>query len=134
MHKATITRLFAGSALAVVAGAVASVSAIALAISNDVFILSGADITGIHPSVLGWSLLALGIAGAVAIAAGLVAGLASWIGALIVTWQAETKTWFAVLLLLGIFNLGFLAMIGYLVAGPDRPARPTRPITASSVA
>jgi hypothetical protein len=43
----------------------------------------------------------------------------SWIGALLNTWQLESKTWFAVLLLLGIFNLGFFAMFAYLIAGPD---------------
>ena len=64
-------------------------------------------------------MLPLGIVGGVAIVGGLIAGLVSWIGALLNTWQLESKTWFAVLLLLGIFNLGFFAMIAYLVAGPD---------------
>jgi len=50
---------------------------------------------------------------------GLIAGLVAWIGALLNTWQLESKTWFVVLLLLGIFNFGFFAMIAYLVAGPD---------------
>ena len=49
----------------------------------------------------------------------MVGGLVSWIGALLNTWQLESKTWFAVLLLLGIFNFGFFAMVAYLVAGPD---------------
>ena len=61
----------------------------------------------------------------------------SWIGALLNTWQLDSKTWFAVLLLLGIFNLGFFAMIAYLIAGPDgtalhraeRDARPRRGLT-----
>ncbi len=36
---------------------------------------------------------------------GLISGLVSWIGALLNTRQLESKTWSAVLLLLGIFNL-----------------------------
>ena len=43
----------------------------------------------------------------------------SWIGVLLNAWKLESKTWFAVMLLLGIFNLGFFAMIAYLLAGPD---------------
>ena len=57
-------------------------------------------------------------------AGGAIGGLVSWIGALLNTWRLESKTWFAVLLLLGIFNLGFFAMIAYLIAGPDGTARP----------
>ena len=50
---------------------------------------------------------------------GLIGGLISWIGALLNTSQLESKTWFLGLLLLGIFNFGFFAMIAYLIAGPD---------------
>lgn len=35
----------------------------------------------------------------------------------------ESKTWFIVLLLLGIFNLGILGMIAYVIAGPDGTAK-----------
>jgi len=46
----------------------------------------------------------------------------SWIGALLDTWQLESKAWFIGLLLLGIFNLGFFAMVAYVIAGPDGQA------------
>lgn len=119
MSKATVTRLFISGLLAVAAGAALSISAVWLAVANDVFVLSGTDIVGVRGSALGWSLLGLGIVGGLAIAGGLIAGLVSWIGALLNTWQLESRAWFAALLLLGIFNVGFLAMIAYLVAGPD---------------
>ncbi len=48
-----------------------------------------------------------------------VAGLVAWIGALFNTWQLDSKAWFISLLLLGIFNLGFFAMVAYIIAGPD---------------
>ena len=51
--------------------------------------------------------------------AGLIAGLVAWIGALLNTWQLDSKAWFVALLLLGIFNFGFFAMIAFLAAGPD---------------
>ena len=49
----------------------------------------------------------------------MIGGLVSWIGALLNTAQLESKTWFLVLLLLGIFSFGLVAMIAYVVAGPD---------------
>lgn len=57
---------------------------------------------------------------------GLIGGLVSWIAALLITSRLESKTWFVVLLLLGIFNFGFFAMIAYLIAGPDATAQATR--------
>ena len=52
MSKTTVTRLFIGSGIAVVAGALLSIAAIWLAIANDVFVMSGPDIVGIHGSAL----------------------------------------------------------------------------------
>lgn len=119
MSKATVTRLFIGGGLAVIAGAILAIAAVWIAIANHVFVMNGADIVGLRGSALAWSMLPLGIVGGLAIMGGLIAGLVAWIGALLNTWQLESKTWFVVLLLLGIFNFGFFAMIAYLVAGPD---------------
>ena len=119
MNKATITRLFIGSGIAIVSGAVLAIAAVWLAIANDVFVMAGPDIIGIHGGPLAWSLIGVGLIGGLAMAGGVIGGLISWIGAVLNTWQLESKTWFAVLLLLGIFNLGFFAMVAYLIAGPD---------------
>jgi hypothetical protein len=119
VSKAIVTRLFIGSVIAVIAGAILAVAAVAIAIASDVFIMSGNDVTGVRSNGLAWSLIGLGIVGGLAIAGGLIGGLVSWIGALLNTWQVESKAWFVGLLLLGIFNFGFVAMIAYLVAGPD---------------
>ena len=119
MSKATVTRLFIGGGLAVIAGAILAIVAVTVAIANNVFVMNGPDIVALRGSALAWSMLPLGIVGGLAIMGGLIAGLVAWIGALLNNWQLESKTWFAVLLLLGIFNFGFFAMIAYLVAGPD---------------
>jgi hypothetical protein len=119
MSKATITRLFIGSIVAAVAGAVITIIAVGLALANDVFIMNGPDVVGVEGSALALSLLGLGIAGGLAIVGGMIGGLVSWIGALLNTAQLDRKAWFLGLLLLGIFNLGFLAMIAYVVVGPD---------------
>jgi hypothetical protein len=119
MSKATVTRLFIGSGIAILSGAILAAATVSLAIANNVFVMRGPDDIGLRGSVLAWSLLGLGIVGGLAVAGGMIGGLVAWIGALLNTWQLESRTWFAVLLLLGIFNLGFFAMIAYLVAGPD---------------
>jgi hypothetical protein len=119
MSKATVTRLFIGSIVAAGAGAVITIIAVALALANDVFIMNGPDVVGVEGSALALSLLGLGIAGGLAIVGGMIGGLVSWIGALLNTSQLESKAWFLGLLLLGIFNLGFLAMIAYVFVGPD---------------
>jgi hypothetical protein len=119
MPRTTVTRLFIGSVVAVGAGALVAIGAIWLAIANGVFVMSGEEIVGIQGSAAAWSLLGLAIAGGLTIMGGLIGGLISWIGALLNTAQLERKTWFVVMLLLGIFNLGFLAMLAYVIAGPD---------------
>ena len=119
MSKATLTRLFIGGGLAIVAGAILIIGAIWIAIANDVFVMNGPDIVGLRGGAVGWSLLAFGSVGGLVIVGGLITGFVAWIGALLNAWRLEEKTWFAVLLLLGVFNLGFFAMIAYLIAGPD---------------
>jgi len=119
MSKTTVTRLFIAGLIAFAAGAIVAIAAVGLAVVNNVFVMVGSDVVGVRGGALAWSLLGLGIVGGLVIAGGLISGLVGWIGALLNTWQLESKTWFAVLLLTGIFNFGFLAMIAYVVAGPD---------------
>ena len=122
MSKTSVTRLFIGGGIAIVAGAIVAIAAVWVAIANDVFVMNGPDIVGLSGGAVAWSLLGLGAVGGVAIIGGFIAGLVAWIGALLNTWQLESKSWFAGLLVLGIFNVGFFAMIAYLIAGPDTTA------------
>ena len=119
MSKSNVTKLFIGSGIAIIAGGILAVSAVWVAIANGVFVMNGSDIVGLRGGALAWSLLAAGIVGGLAVASGFIGGLVSWIGALLNTAQRDSKAWFLGLLLLGIFNLGFLAMIAYVVVGPD---------------
>jgi hypothetical protein len=102
-----------------IAGAILAIAGVWIAIANDVFVMNGPDIVGLRGSPLAWSALGIGIVGVFAIMGGLFVGLVAWIGALLNTWHLESKAWFVGLLLLGIFNLGFFAMVAYLIAGPD---------------
>lgn len=133
MAKATVTRLFVGSAIAGVAGAILVIAAVWIAIANDVFVMSGNDVVGVRGTGLAWSMLGLGIVGAVAMIGGMIGGLVSWIGALLNTSQLDDRNWFLLLLLLGIFSFGFVAMIAYIVAGPDDTAEaPRHPVPSRS--
>ena len=122
MSKAIVTRLFIAAGLAMLAGAVVAIVGVWIAIANDVFVMNGPDIVGLQGGALAASSLGLGLVGVLAIIGGLVAGLVAWIGALFNTWQLDSKAWFISLLLLGIFNLGFFAMVAYIIAGPDGTA------------
>ena len=122
MFKATVTRLFIGSLIAFGAGAIVATFAIALAIANNVFVMEGNDIVAIQGGGLAWALIGLAVLGGLAAAGGIIAGFVAWIGAVLNTWQLENKGWFVALLLLGIFNFGFIAMIAYVIAGPDGKA------------
>jgi len=124
MSKATITRLFIGSVIAVVAGAVVLFAAIWIAYASDVFVMHGPDVTGIHSNGLAWTMVGLGIVSILAMLAGCIGGLVSWIGALLNTAELQDKTWFIILLVLGVFSFGLVAMIAYVIAGPDGHKRP----------
>lgn len=119
MFKSTVTRLFLGGLIAAAAGVVMIIAAVSLAFANDVVVMEGTRVVDIQETGLAFGLLGLTIIGALAVIGGAITGLVSWIGALLNTWQVESKAWFVGLLLLGIFNFGFFAMIAYVIAGPD---------------
>jgi hypothetical protein len=122
MFKATVTKLFLGSLIAFGAGTIVAIFAIAIAVANNVFVMDGNDIAAIQGGTLAWVLIGLAILGVLAAAGGVIAGFVAWIGAVLNTWQLDSKAWFVGLLLLGIFNFGFIAMIAYVIAGPDGKA------------
>ena len=133
MTKATVTRLFVGSLIAFGAGAIVAIMAIGIAMANDVFVMEGDDIVAIQGGTLGWALIWLIVVGALAAAGGVIAGFVAWIGAVLNTWQLDSKAWFVGLLLLGIFNFGFIAMIAYVIAGPDGKAAAAARISPAPV-
>ena len=135
MFKSTVTRLFIGSLIAFGAGATIAMLAIAVAIANDVFVMNGNDIAAIQGGALAWLLLGLALLGSLAAAGGVIAGFVAWIGAVLNTWQLESKAWFVALVLTGIFNFGFIAMLIYVVAGPDgKAARTAQPAALPAAA
>jgi hypothetical protein len=60
--------------------------------------------------------------------------IASWVGALLNTSRLDDKTWFVVLLVLGLVSAGWVAMIAYVLAGPDGTAQDSTPSARAGLA
>ncbi len=69
-------------------------------------------------------MLALAGLAVLAMLGGLAGQFVAWIAAVVNTAQLPDKTWFLVLLTLGLLSFGFVAMVVYVAAGPD-----DRPVT-----
>ena len=125
MSKSLVSRLFVGGTIAFIAGLVLVVSAGLIAYFSGALLMDGPDVTGIRPTPQAWTFVFLALLGALAIVGGATAGLVAWIGALLNTAQLQDKTWFVLLLVLGLLSFGFVAMLAYVIAGPDstRPAQ-----------
>ena len=119
MTKSTVTKIFIGSLVAIAGGVVLLAAGLLFAYVNGTFIMRGPDVVGIQPSALTWSMAGLGIIGILAVVGGALAQFVAWIGAVLNTSRLVDKTWFIVLLVLGLLSFGFIAMLVYLVAGPD---------------
>jgi hypothetical protein len=119
MSKATVTRIFLGSAAAFVAGAILALAAVWVAFVSGAFVMSGPDVVGVQSTPSAWAIVGLGIVAVLAMMSGFIGGLVSWIGALLNSGRLEDKTWFIVVLVLGLFSFGLVAMIAYVIAAPD---------------
>lgn len=134
MTKRTVTTIFVGSLLAIFGGLILVFAAAFAASASGALVMNGPDVTGVQSTFLGWSMVGLMIIGGLAMVGGAIGQFVAWIGAVINTARLEDKTWFILLLLLGLFSFGFIAMLAYVIAGPDgtapAPARggiPARP-------
>jgi hypothetical protein len=126
MHKTLIRKLFVGSLIALAGGLVLLAVAGGLAIANSSLVKNGPDVTGIHATALGWVMIGLAGVAILVLVAAAITQFVAWVGAVINTAQLEDKTWFIVLLVTGLLSFGFIAMIVYLIAGPEDP----QPVTA----
>lgn len=136
MSKSTITKLFVGGIVAFIAGILLATFAFLWVLASGAFVMNGPDIVSITGTGYTAGLIAAGVVAVLAIIGGAICGLVSWIGALINTVALEDKTWFIILLVLGLLSFGFIAMIVYVIAGPDStrlPARtPTQPVNLAA--
>jgi len=118
VSKSNVTRLFVGAVLGMILGVLIAFVAVVAAIADGTLTIGGSAIVSINGSGFAGALVWFVIAALIVSAASL-AAIFSWIGALLNTVKLEDKTWFAVLLVLGLVSLGWVAMVAYVVAGPD---------------
>jgi hypothetical protein len=130
MSKATITKLFVGSLIAIFGGITIAVVGGILVVADGAFVMSGPDVVAVTPSPFGWSMIAVAAVGGLVIVAGALGQFVAWIGAVLNTWHLEDKAWFVILLVLGLLSFGFIGMLIYVIAGPDG----TLPETATTSA
>jgi hypothetical protein len=124
MSKSNVTKLFVGSLIAVIGGLVILLAGVWLAFASGTFVMSGPDVTAIESSPFAWSMVGLAIIGMIAMIGGAIGQFVAWIGAVINTAYLEDKTWFVVLLVLGLLSFGLVAMLVYVIAGPDGTKAP----------
>ena len=119
MTKSLVVKLFWGSLIGLVAGFILMGITLALAINNEIFIMSGPDVTGIESGVLPWILLGLCALAMLLLLFAAATHFVAWIGAVLNTAQLPDKTWFVVLLVVGLLGLVSIATVAYVIAGPD---------------
>jgi hypothetical protein len=124
LSKAAVTRLFVGGILAGAAGVVLGLAALWAAFDGGVIVVGGPEVVTVNGGSAAWTVIGLVVAAWLAFAGGALAILVSWIGALLNTVHLEDKTWFAALLVLGLVSFGLVAMVGYVLFGPDGTRRP----------
>ena len=118
MSKQAITRLFKVAVAFVIAGAVTAGAVIIVALANGAITFGGAQLVAFDPGLIASAIVGLAVA-SVLTGIGSIAAVISWAGALLNTSRLEDKTWFAAILVLGIVSLGWLAMVAYVLRGPD---------------
>ena len=127
MGRSLLVKLFFGSLIGFVAGAVVLVVAGAVAISTDVFVMNGPDVVGLNPGSLTWIVIGLMALAALIMVSAAMAQVVAWVGAVLDTATRPDKTWFVALLVLGLLGFGFVATLLYVIAVRDEtPAQPPR--------
>jgi hypothetical protein len=119
MGKSLIIKLFFGSLIGFVAGAVVLGAAGAVAVGTDVFVMNGPDVVGINSGPLTWTVIGLMVLASLIMILAAGAQVVAWIGAVLDTATRPDKTWFVAMLVLGLLGFGFIATLIYVIAGRD---------------
>jgi len=119
MTKPTITKIFVGSLIAIAGGFLLMLGAGLTAYWNGTLIMDVPDVVGVQSSALGLTMLGLAVVGCLVMAAGGIGQFVAWIGAVLNTSKLEDRTWFVLLLVLGLLSFGFIPMVIYILTGPD---------------
>jgi len=119
MSKPLINRIFVGSLAAIIAGILLALVTVAAVLCTGTWTFSGSEVTAFEPSSAAGVTFGFAIVGGLLVVAGAIGQFVAWIGALVNTARLADKTWFLVLLVTGLLSFGFIAMLVYVLAGPD---------------
>ena len=127
MSKPTIVKIFLGSLGAIIAGVLFILITATAVLATGTWVINGSEVTDFHLSPTATSTFIFAMFGGVLVVAGAIGQFVAWIGAVVNTSRLADKTWFVVLLVLGLLSVGFIAMLVYVIAGPDGTVATTRP-------
>ena len=122
MLRSTVSKLFFGSLIAAVGGLVMCVVAVIVAATTDGLIMRGPDVVGVHSNGAGVAVVVVAVLSMLLLLGAAVAQFVAWIGGVINTAALSDKTWFVVLLVVGLLGFVLVANILYLAARPDQPS------------
>lgn len=123
VSKSTITRVFVVAVALVVAGFVGSIAIGIWALVNGAVAFGGEQIVTVNASPLAGAIAGL-IVASVLTAIGTAFAVVAWVGALLNTARLEDKAWFIAILVLGLISLGWVALVAYVISGPDSTQTP----------
>ena len=128
MKKSTVTKIWIAGLVSFVAGLIVGFIGLGVMLGlggtwEPSTAHSGSDFVASYNTAF-WTGMYVMIGGFTFAGLSIIVQLAAWVGALVNTYQVPDKTWFAVVLVTGLFGfgfalIGFAGMIAYLIAGPD---------------
>ena len=106
------------------AGSVGSIAVVIWAVVNGAVAFGGSQFVSVDAGPFAGAIVAL-IVASMLTGIGTVAAVIAWAGALLNTARLDDKAWFTALLVLGLVSLGWVALIAYVLYGPDGTQSPT---------
>ena len=120
MRKSTITRTWLWSLAAIIGGLIVGGIGMALLFTTGSWTQTGTgsyELTSLSGIAWVWGVV-MGLGG-LCVAIGGIGQLVAWIMAMVLTYRIHQMTWFLILLVLGLIGFGFIAMLAYVLAGPN---------------
>ena len=118
LSKPAITRLFIAAVAFLGVGWLIGIVVVISAVANGAIALGGPQLVTVNPGPLTGAVAGLGVA-ALITGIGTVGLFVCWLAALRNTWGLEDKAWFLGILGLGVARFGWVALVAYILRGPD---------------
>jgi hypothetical protein len=123
VSKPAITRMFKVAGALIVGGSLGSIAVVIWAVVSGAVAFGGAPFVTVDAGPFAGAIVAL-IVASLLTGIGTVVAVIAWAGALLNTARLDDKVWFTALLVLGLVSLGWVALIAYVIYGPDSTQSP----------